>query len=468
MKRIKNIFLVLIICTIYSCNKNDNNTSTPSTPVIPVTPVSPVDVIPTQYGIPFSNVPDREDVTMYEVNIRAFSAQGNLQGVISRLDSIRALGVNVIYLMPVYPVGVLNAVNSPYCVKDYTAVNTEFGTLADLRTLVEAAHTKGMAVIMDWVANHTSWDHAWITSHKDWYLQDGAGNIVHPPNTNYTDVAQLNFSNQAMRVEMAKTMRNWIYKANVDGFRCDCADGPTQDFWKQVVDTLRNISSHELLLMAESNQVSNYVTGFDFIFGFNFYGQIKSIYNSSQSVLTIDALNNSEYLNASDGQQVVRFTSNHDVNGSDGTPEELFGGNRGSMAAFIIAAYMKSVPMVYNGQEVGTPFRLTFPFTSANINWTINPDVTAEYKRILLFRNGSNAVRRGILTSFSTADICAFTKELAGEKVLVISNLRNNANNYMLASSLSNTSWTDAMNGGVVALTTQVSLQPYEYLVLRQ
>jgi glycosidase len=453
------LFFILVVVSI-SCKKTHGS----GDDVLP--PPIVVDADPPQYGTPFSNVTDRQDAVVYQVNMRVFSQQGNFAGVVARLDSIKALGANVIYLMPIYPVGALNSVNSPYCVKDYKAVNSEFGTLAELRALVDSAHNKNMPVILDWIANHTSWDNEWISSHKSWYLQQG-GNVISPPGTGWNDVAQLNFDNTEMRLAMIKAMKFWVLTANVDGFRCDYADGPPVDFWKQAIDTLRNLSTHKLLLLAEGSRNSNYSAGFDFNFGFGFYSNLKNIYGSGASVLAIDNLNNSEYSNASNGQQVVRYITNHDVNSSDGTPLSLFGGKTGSMAAFIVAAYMKGVPMIYNGQEVGTPQRLTFPFTTTKINWTINPDITAEYKKVIAFRNGSNAIRRGNLTSYSTVDVCAFTKEIGAEKVVVISNLRNTTINYNLPAVLVNTSWTDAMNGTPVTLNSQLALQPYSYVVLK-
>jgi glycosidase len=421
-----------------------------------------------QYGTPFSNVPDRQDATIYQVNMRAFSSPSNFQGVIARLDSIKALGINVIYLMPIYPIGTVNAVNSPYCIKDYKAVNSEFGTLTDLRLLVDGAHERNMSVIIDWVANHTSWDNPWISNHKDWYLQDGNGNIVSPPGMGWNDVAQLNFDNEAMRNEMINSMKYWVYTANIDGFRCDYADGPPYDFWRQAITSLRNITSHKLLLLAEGTRNDHFTAGFDFTFGFGFYGQLKTIYSNNQPVTKIDVLNNTEYLTATNGQQVVRYLTNHDVNGSDGTPLDLFGGKQGSMAAFVVAAYMKSVPMIYNGQEVGTPFRITFPFTGANINWTLNPDVTAEYKKVIAFRNSSDAIRRGQLVSYNNADICAFTKTQATEIVFVMSNLRNNAISFTLPPAIANSDWTDAITGTAVSFGDQVTLQPYNYQVLKK
>jgi glycosidase len=454
---VKILSLVFLILSGIGCKKTGDPGTGPANP-----PVSEQD--PPQYGIPFTNVTDRQDAVIYQVNMRVFSQQGKFAGVMARLDSIKALGVNVVYLMPVYPVGIVNGINSPYSVKDYKAVNAEFGTLSDLRMLVDSVHKKDMSVLLDFVANHTSWDNEWINSHRSWYLQQG-GNIVSP--NGWNDVAQLDFTNPEMRIALTKAMKFWVLTANVDGFRFDYADGPPVDFWKQAVDTLRNIQTHKLLLLAEGSRNSNYSAGFDFNFGFGFFGNLKNIYNSNASSQIIDNVNISEYNNASNGQQVVRYITNHDVNSSDGTALDLFGGKNGSMAAFVIAAYMKGVPMIYNGQEVGTPHRLTFPFTSTKINWTLNPDITAEYKKVIAFRNNSNAIRRGNLASQSTADVCAFTKEAGAEKVVVIVNLRNSVINYNVPSALANTSWTDALNGGPVSLGNQLELQPYTYIVLK-
>ena len=441
-----------------------------ATDPVPYTPpiVSNTDTVhdPVQYGTPNTNVPDARDVIIYQVNMRVFSSTRNFQGVIARLDSIKALGVNVIYLMPIYPVGTLNAFNSPYCVKDYKAVNSEFGTLTDLRTLIDGAHTRGMSVILDWVANHTSWDNAWITAHPTWYTHNSSGAIISP--NGWNDVAQLNFSNADMCKAMIKAMKFWVFTANCDGFRCDYADGPPAAFWKQAIDTLRTIKTHKLLLMAEGNRNDHFASGFNYIFGFNFYGQLKSIFSSNAAVTTIDNLNISEYTGAGDANRVVRYITNHDVNGSDGTPLELFGGSSGSMAAFVVAAYMKSVPMIYNGQEVGTSFRIRFPFTGSVINWTVNAATVAEYKKIIAFRNNSATIRRGTLASYSSADVCAFTKTSGTDIAFILVNLRNTTVNYTLPASLAQTSWTDAFTGGSVSLTTQVSLAPYSYRVLKK
>jgi glycosidase len=460
MSKTMNTILALYLLLL-SCSKSG---SSPTPPPVTPPPVT-VDSTTIQYGTPYAQVPAPKDVTLYQVNLRAFSAQGNFAGVQSRLDSIRALGINVLYLMPVYPVGVLKSVNSPYCVKDYMGVNSEFGSLADLRTLVSEAHKRNMAVLFDWVADHTSWDNGWI-SNKAWYQQDGAGNIISPPNTGWNDVAALNFSNADMRKVMIRAMKYWVYQANIDGYRCDAADFVPFDFWQQAIDSLRTITTHQLLLFAEGTRTDHFTAGFQLEYGMGFYyNMVNNVFAKQGSVLSIDSVNTVESVNATADDRVVRYISNHDVDNSDGTPLDLLGGKSGSLAAFVVAAYMKGVPMIYNGQEVACPIKLNFFNNSTPIDWTLHPDVTAVYKKILAFRNGSDVVKQGNLVSYSSADVCAFTKSYNGAKVLVIANLRNAVMSYSPPSALAGSSWKDAFNSSSFSVTTSITLQPYEYRI---
>ncbi len=430
-----------------------------------LTPIMAFAQDPPQYGTPFTGVPDIRDVTMYQVNMRAFSATHNFAGVTSRLDSIKALGVNVIYLMPVYPVGTLNSVNSPYCIRNIDSVGAEFGTLADMRTLVDGAHSRGMAVILDFVVNQTSWDHPWITEHPDWYLHNSSGNIE--PLGSYTDVAALNFANPDMCTAMINAMRFWVFTANIDGFRCDYADNPPISFWTAALANLRTITTHTLILMAEGVRSANYGAGFDYNFGYQSYeSSFKPIYASGSAVTDIDNSNTVEYTGTSGNQQIIRFLTNHDVNSSDGTPLALFGGPAGSLALFVVAAYMKGVPFIYNGQEVDFPTQITFPFTSVTIDWASSYSAEANYKQIIAYRNSSMAIRRGTLVSYDNSDVAVFTKTYGTDTVLVLSDLRNSAETYTLPSALAGTTWYDAFTGVPVSLSTSVSLTPYEYRVL--
>ena len=421
-----------------------------------------------QYGTPYAGVPAPEDVVIYQVNLHAFSAEGNFAGVQARLDAIKALGVNTLYLLPIYPVGVLKTVNSPYCVRDYKAVNREFGTLDELRTLVEEAHKRKMIVLLDWVANHTAWDNPWI-AHKAWYKQDDAGNIISPPKTGWNDVAALNYDNMDMRQAMIEAMRYWVYQANIDGYRCDAADFIPFDFWQQAIKSLRAIDTHKLLLFAEGKRSDNFTAGFDLKYGMAFYYNLANrIYGTHQSVDSINILNTTEYRAATGDDQVVRYISNHDVDQTDGSPLTVLGGKQGSLAAFVVAAYMKGVPMIYDGQEVGCPVKLSFFDRTTPIDWSLNPDVTDEYKRIIGLRNESNAIRRGELHSYSDDDVCAFSKSWKAEEILVIVNLRGTPSTYALPDALAGASWKDAYTGADVILSNPLELQPYQYHVYKK
>ncbi|MGG9972215.1 alpha-amylase family glycosyl hydrolase [Ferruginibacter sp. SUN002] len=458
----KNLLYALLLL-LSACNKF------PDFPEDPVKPGTDNEKpLPAQYGTPFANVPDPRDAVIYEVNMRAFSSTGNFNGVKARLDEIKALGVNVLYLMPIHPIGVLKTVNSPYCVKNYEGINSAFGNLDDLRTLVAEAHNRDMAVIFDWVADHTAWDHPWIAN-KAWYKQNSAGEIISPPNTNWTDVAQLNYGNATMRLAMIREMKYWIFNANIDGYRCDAADFVPVDFWQQANDSLNNITTHKLLLFAEGTRDDHYTAKFQMRYGMEFYYTLKDdVFANGETVKLIDNLNASEYASAIPNvSQVVRYITNHDVNLAEGVPQDFFGGIKGSIATFMVAAYMKGVPMFYNGQEVACPTKLDYFNTSTPINWSINASTLSEYKKIMAFRKTNEALRRGTLTSYSSNDVCAFTKISGAQKVLVLVNLRNSTINYSVPAALQNTSWQDAFDNTATTVGTSVSLQPYSYLVLK-
>lgn len=451
------VYVLLLTLAFVSCSSSDDDSNTPA-------PYP-------QYGTSFGNMPSKEDAIIYQVNLRAFSQTGTLKGVQDRLTQIKELGVNVIYLMPVFPVGEERAsgqLGSPYAVKDYKAVNPDFGTLEDLRTLVEEAHKKDMAVILDWVANHTAWDNAWITTHPDWYQKDDNGDIIIPPGTNYNDVAQLDFTNTEMRTAMIDAMSYWIYSANVDGFRCDYADFVPQNFWTEAITKLRSIKKNQkILMLAEGTKVNQFAAGFDYTFGFNFFSTLEQLFKENKPATTLQNSNATEYAtNYNEQNRIVRYTSNHDVNWIEGTPIELFGGKKGSIAAFVVAAYMKSVPMIYNGQEIGYAQRIDY-FSRTPIDWsTADATMLAEYKKIIAFRNSSNAIKKGTYTGYSSDAVSAFTMETSTEKVFVLSNLTNTTVKYLVPNSLK-TTWKDGFTTTPIIVGNEITLLPFQYIVLK-
>ncbi len=232
---------------------------------------------------------------------------------------------------------------------------------------MKEAHARDMAVILDWVANHTSWDNAWIQN-KTWYTQDGSGNIISPAGTGWNDVADLNFATSAMRKEMISAMTYWVLEANVDGFRCDYADGVPTTFWKQAIDALRAIPDRDLIMFAEGGSKDLYNSGFDLIFGWNFYGKLKEVYTNNATVNNVVSANNSDYSAMPAGKQILRWISNHDDNAWDDTAVNIFKGQDGALAAFVVTSYMGGVPLIYNGQEVGFNLKLQFFQNSSNEN----------------------------------------------------------------------------------------------------
>lgn len=454
MKTVKFLFpYFVILACLWSC-KEDR-------PKI-IKDQDPVNTNYEQYRSPFAAVPEIDDIIMYEVNLRAFSQDGDLQGVIDRLDHIQSLGVNVLWLMPIHPIGELNSVNSPYSVRDHKAVSSEYGNLTDLRNLTDQAHARGMAVILDWVANHTAWDNAWITN-KDWYTQDGAGNIIHPPGTNWQDVADLNFSNTDMRAAMVDAMLYWIYEANIDGFRCDYADGVPFDFWQNTWQALDTIQNREFILFAEGARSNHFSAGFDLNFGWESYDAVKDVFNG-QSASKLFTANSNEYNVAGPNQHWVRFTTNHDESAWDATPISLFNGVDGALAASVATIFIGGVPLIYSSQEVGTSGNVPF-FWNSTINWSGNPEMLDSYKKILNFYYSSDEAKQGALTYYPHNDIVSFTKDLGDNELCVLVNVRNSTKTYSLPEVLSG-SWTNQMNLESITLDTEIELEPYEFLIL--
>jgi glycosidase len=425
-----------------------------------------VDEEPKQYDVPFAKVPATADIVMYEVNFWAFSQQANLDGVKARLDQLKDLGVNVVWLMPVYEIGELKGVGSPYAVKNYTKINPSFGTLENLRALVKEAHARNMAVILDWVANHTAWDNPWIQN-RTWYTQDATGNIISPAGMNWNDVADLNYGSSAMRKEMIRSMKYWVLEANIDGFRCDYADGVPTASWKQIIDSLRAIPNRNLIMFAEGSSKDLFTAGFDLIFGWNFYSKLKDLYDNNTSVNTVVLAHNTDYSGMAANKHILRWISNHDDNAWDETAVNIFKGQEGALAAFTVTSYLGGVPLIYNGQEVGFNSKLQFfQNSTTKIDWAANPDVLAKYKKLIAFRTGSTAVKTGTLETFQNADVMAFKRKSGNEEVVVLVNLRNTVQELSLPPGVANTNWTNALTDQSISLTGSISLQGYEYLVL--
>jgi glycosidase len=263
---------------------------------------------------------------VYEVNVRQYSSNSKLASVTSDIPRLKSLGVDVLWLMPIYPIGVTNrlgSLGSPYSIKDYKKVNPEFGTAADLKALVKAAHKAGMHVILDWVANHTAWDNAWVTNHPDWYTQVN-GQIISPAGTGWNDVADLNYDNQDMRAAMISSMKYWVTNFDVDGFRCDAAGMVPQDFWEQATTELAK--SKKLFMLAEDGSSSGLLqNAFNANYSWSLLGNLKTLASGYGSQTQIENLMDQESYSYPTGTFPLNFITNHDENSWNGTAKEFYG-----------------------------------------------------------------------------------------------------------------------------------------------
>lgn len=364
----------------------------------------------------------------YEVNLRAISPSGDLNGAASRLPAIRKLGATVVWLMPIYPVGQARSaggMGSPYSVADYTRVNPEVGSLADLQSFVRRAHTLGMRVILDWVANHTAWDNAWLTTHKEWYRQDASQNVIIPPGTGWQDVAQLDHKNAALRAAMTRSMTFWLDEADVDGFRCDAADFIPMNFWQPLIGDVRAHSPKKLLLLAEGARPDHYASGFDYVYAWDFCTALKEVIGGGKSAGRL------RETRAKEGDRpMMHYATNHDEY-VGAAPASVYGGDEGAYAAFVLAALYGGNPLVYDGEEVAWPEKIPM-FTRSSLDWHTGQATARRFAALLHLVNAHEALRRGELTEFGNDDVIAFTRKLGREVFTVLVNCHKTPTSFRL------------------------------------
>ena len=385
----------------------------------------------------FQTAPDTSWVrrsTIYEVFVRDFSPSGDLQGVARGLDRIQSAGANVIWLMPIYPVGVLNhkgPLGSPYAVRDYRAINPDFGTAADFGALVRAVHARGMKLILDWVPNHTAWDNRWIKEHPEFYARNERGEITVPRDpqgklTDWTDVAQLDYKNAGLRRAMIAAMRYWLDQYGIDGFRVDAAGFVPDDFWREAVPALRAASKRPILLLAEWGDLKMHRFGFDLTYSWDSYGRLKAVWKgAAASSFLPRELDDMQAMPP--GGMRLRFTTNHDETGWDQPPVTLFGGAAGARAAFVAMALLPGRPLLYNGQEVESPQKLGL-FVRDTVAWG-QPDSAATrrfYRGVLHLLLTDSALVTGdfrVVATNAGEDVIAYARGSA----VVLVNTRNHA-----------------------------------------
>jgi len=273
----------------------------------------------------------------------------------------------------------------------------------------------------------------------------------------------LNFEQAAMRKEQIAAMKYWVLEANVDGFRCDYADGVPFDFWSEAITALKALPDRDILMLAEGSRSDHYQAGFDLTYGWNYYTALKNVWSGS-STSTLTSTNQLEYNNIPSGKAKVRFTTNHDESAWDASPMTLFNGKNGAMAASVVNIFSGGVPLLYTGQEVGktgtTPF-----FNNSNINWLANADMLANYQKLYSIYNQNSAARGNNISSYQLSnDLVCWKKTNGASSVLILVNVRNSSINVSIPPALTG-NFTNLMSGASESINTSLTLTPYAYRI---
>ncbi|MDC8004761.1 alpha-amylase family glycosyl hydrolase [Aureisphaera galaxeae] len=434
-----------------------------------------------------------EQGVIYEANIRQYSPEGTFNAFTKDIPQLKELGVKVIWLMPIHPISMVKRkatndssieeitdpeerkkyLGSYYSVADYKAVNPEHGTMEDFRELVQTAHDNGMYVIIDWVPNHTGWDHPWITEHPEYYTKNEAGEITDPLNDEgepwgWTDVADLNYDNMEMQDAMIDAMKFWIVQEGIDGFRCDVAHSVPASFWEKAIPALRAEKNIFMLAEAEIPEIMKDDL-FEMSYAWEFHHLLNALAKGESSVADFDAYMTKEQGRWEDNDMLMRFVTNHDENSWAGPVKERMGD--ASDALLALTYCVKGMPLVYSGQEYDLNHRLKF-FEKDQI--PKDKGMTWEnLSRLGQLKNSYPAMAGGKqsasyerLTS-NNDNVLAFQREKGDSKLIYIANLSGAPQNVILNVEAEGPNWDPILNREwEVNKDGPMELAPWEYHIL--
>lgn len=433
-----------------------------------------------------------ESAVIYEANIRQYSKEGTFDAFTKDIPQLKQLGVKIIWLMPVFPISETKRkatgdkfvsdiedteerkkyLGSYYAVSDFTKINPEFGTIEDFRELVKTAHDNDIYVILDWVPNHTGWDHTWLTTNPEYYTKNDKGEITDPLNEDgvpvgWADVADLNYDNKELRKAMIKDMKYWLTEEGVDGFRCDVAGSVPTDFWEEAVPQLR--ATKDIFMLAEAWE-PELLKGnlFDMAYGWDTHHRMNHIAQGKETVADWDKrMQQIDSLYEGD-DILMNFVTNHDENSWNGTIEERMGEGGAAFTALIYTA--PGMPLIYSGQEYDMKHRLKFfekdeiPKTKGEM-WPLLEKLGALKNTHVALHGGKKAASYTKLETSISDKVLAFKREKDGKAIYYIGNLSKDAviTKIDIAGNFSN-----YMNGDTIIFREgqDVALQPWQYFVL--
>lgn len=436
MKRILP-FLLVLLTACNSAEKQDENTTSPE------------------------NLTYANRTIIYECNERLFANAKAFQTIQNYLPVLQEMGVEVLWLMPIHPRGKVNSVGSPYCVRDFCAIESNFGTKDDLLALVNDAHARGMRVILDWVANHTAWDHAWVDLHPDWYEEAETADEM-----GWNDVAFLNYEVQAVCDTMTDCMLYWVNEFGIDGFRCDYAHGVPQAFWQSAITAVR-AARPEALFIAETSKSTYYNAGFDLLYSWNYLAAIQGFYAGNRNFKQLLTASSGEYDITPEGKERMRYITTHDAS-AENAPSEFYKNQNGELSAFCLTAFLGGIPMIYSSQEIGYMSKINF-FNFQKLNFSATNKVTKSMTALMKAYKASAHLRTGTQTTGTLTNDVPYIEYVTGDSaLLVICNRKSAEASITYPSDFQNKTVTDMLTGESVTLGTSATLSGYGYSVLKR
>lgn len=415
-----------------------------------------------------------KDAVIYELNTRHFTDEGTFAAAQAQLPRLKALGVDIVWLMPVHPIGERNrkgVLGSPYSVRDYTAVNPEFGTMADLKAFVAAAHATGMHVILDLVANHTAWDHPWVTEHPNWYERDWKGDFHPTPWWDWSDIIDLDYSQPGVRRAMTEVMEYWVREADVDGYRADVAGYVPLDFWETARARLDAIKP--VFLLGEWQERDLHARAFDATYAWDWYSTMHDIaHGKSDATALYGFYSANESAWPADAMRMM-FTENHDKNAWEATQYEAFGALL--PAAITLSLVGEGIPLIHNGQEACNERRLAF-FEKDRIDWAKPCELAGLFARLAAYKSAHPALWNGAwggrmekVDTSAPGQVFAFVRRKGRDRVFAVFNLSSTPANFTLPDTHATGRWR-TMEGRELVLeaNSPMTLNPGQSLVMSE
>jgi len=413
-----------------------------------------------------------KNATIYEVNLRQYTPSGTFREFEQHLPAIQKMGVRILWFMPIQPIGEKNrkgSLGSYYSISNYTAVNQEFGTLEEFKNLVKKIHEMGMYVLLDWVANHTAWDHVWTKNQPDFFEKDAHGNFKSPV-AEWQDVIKLDYSNQAMQKQMIKDMVFWLQEADIDGFRCDMAHLVPTSFWNEARAEI--CRQKPVFMLAESENRDLLELAFDMIYNWNIHHISNRIARGENCVWDIDNSLQHELFDFPRHAYQMFFTDNHDENSWHGSAIERYGA--GLETFNVLMFTLPGMPLIYSGQEAGMDKKLAF-FDKDLIRWQADK-MRLFYTRLVKLKTQNEALWNGLwggslerICTKHGMEIFAFVRRKNGHEVLVILNLSERKIKFTLQNDFQ-ADYHDIFTEKTVQISKnqQLNFNSWEYLVLER